>query len=186
MTDRPSLFYFYKFVEGNYRDMKRILGILALMMCLTGCIKEDVGADLKVGDALPDFSVRMNNGEVVSDESLIGNVSCIVFFHTTCPDCQQTLPVVQEIYDEYLSKGISFALISRAESAEEIDVFWREKGFNMPYSAQTDRDVYSRFAGSRIPRVYICDKDGIIRYIFTDDPIPTYDDLMSSLESLIR
>jgi hypothetical protein len=96
------------------------------------------------------------------------------------------LPVVQEIYDEYLSKGVSFALISRAESAEEIDIFWREKGFNMPYSAQTDRDVYSRFAGSRIPRVYICDKDGIIRYIFTDDPIPTYDDLMSSLESLIR
>ena len=56
----------------------------------------------------------------------------------------------------------------------------------MPYSAQESRYVYNKFASTRIPRVYICDKDGIIRYIFTDDPIPVYDDLMSSLESLIR
>jgi peroxiredoxin len=167
--------------------MKKILEFILTVICLTGCINEKIeGVDLITGDAVPEFSVVMNDGTVVSDVSMKGKISCIVFFHTTCPDCQQTLPVVQEIYDEYLSKGISFALISRAESAEEIDIFWREKRFNMPYSAQTDRDVYSRFAGSRIPRVYICDKDGIIRYIFTDDPIPTYDDLMSSLESLIR
>ena len=172
-----------------YFVMKRMLYIVSVLLaalCLQGCIMENVGADLKVGDHLPDFSIKMNNGVVVSDESLKGKVSCVVFFHTTCPDCQATLPVIQSIYDEYMPKGVAFALISREQSAEDIDVFWNEKGLDMPYSDQENRHVYNKFASTRIPRVYICDKDGIIRYIFTDDPIPVYDDLMSSLESLIH
>ena len=170
--------------------MKRIayiLGVVTAALCLSGCIKDKiVGADLKVGDRVPDFSVVMNDGAVVSDESLFGKVACIVFFHTSCPDCQQTLPVVQAIYDEYGPEGVGFALISREQPEVDIIPFWEEKSLNMPYSGQMGRAVYNKFASSRIPRVYICDKDGIIRYVFTDDPIPTYDDLMSSLESLIR
>ena len=181
-TQSPHFLYIY-FVM---KRMVYIVSVLLAALYLQGCIKENVGADLKVGDHLPDFSIKMNNGVVVSDGSLKGKVSCVVFFHTTCPDCQATLPVVQSVYDEYLSEGVVFALISREQSADEIDVFWKEKCLNMPYSAQENRHVYNKFASTRIPRVYICDKDGIIRYIFTDDPIPAYDDLISSLESLIR
>ena len=171
----------------KYISMKRILGVLVVVLSLAGCINEKIeGADLKVGDMIPGFSVVMNDGTAVSDQSLIGNVSFIMFFHTTCPDCQQTLPIVQEIYNKYTQKGVRFALISRDEGSEEIDSYWTEQSYNMPYSAQKDRKVYNKFASSRIPRLYICDKDGIIRYIFTDDPIPIYDDLMSSLELLIR
>ena len=53
----------------------------------------------------------------------------------------------------------------------------------MPYSAQEDRSVYEKFAKTRIPRIYIS-KDGIIRHIFTDDPVPSYDDLKSPLDEL--
>ena len=167
--------------------MKRILGVFVAFLSLAGCINEKIeGADLKIGDMIPEFSVVMNDGTAVSDQSLIGSVSFIMFFHTTCPDCQQTLPVVQDIYDLYAQKGVKFALISRDEGAKGIESYWAERSYNMPYSAQNSRNVYKKFARERIPRVYICDKDGIIRYIFTDDPIPTYDDLMYSLESLIR
>ena len=167
--------------------MKRILGVFVAFLSLLGCINEKIdGTDLKVGDMIPGFNVVMNDGTAVSDQSLMGSVSFIMFFHTSCPDCQQTLPLVRDIYDTYAQKGVRFALISRNEGSEEIESYWAEHSFNMPYSAQKDRKIYNKFASSRIPRVYICDKDGIIRYIFTDDPIPTYDDLMSSLESLIR
>ena len=172
---------------SNHDGMKYFVIILTFIYSFIGCIKENPQAsDLKVGDMIPEFSVMMNDGTAVSDQSLIGNVSFIMFFHTTCPDCQQTLPVIQEIYDIYAQKGVRFALVSRDECSEEIESYWTEHSFNMPYSAQKDRKVYNKFASSRIPRVYICDKDGIIRYIFTDDPIPTYDDLMYSIESLIR
>ena len=90
------------------------------------------------------------------------------------------------MYDEYASKSIQIVLISREETAETIEAFWKKKGLKMPYSAQNNRIVYETFAQDRIPRVYICEKGGIIRYIFTDDPNPSYDDLKSALENVIR
>ena len=160
---------------------------MAVLALLAGCIKERyAGADLKVGESLPDFRVEMNDGRTLTDESMGETVSVIMFFHTSCPDCRQVLPQMQKIYDEYASKSVQIALISREESAESIDIFWKEKSLQMPYSAQRSRMVYELFAKTGIPRVYICGKGGIIRHIFTDDPNPSYDDMKSALESVIR
>ena len=161
--------------------------MITVLAALTGCIKEkQTGADLKVGDSLPDFEVVMNDGSVVTDDMLKETVSIVMFFHTSCPDCQQVLPQMQTIYDEYTPKDVRITLISREESILSIFTFWKEKGLKMPYSAQPTRKIYEKFASERIPRVYICEKGGIIRYIFTDNPNPSYDDIKVSLDSLIR
>ena len=171
----------------KYMVMKRILGVFVAFLSLTGCINEKIeGADLKVGDMIPEFEVAMDNGTVVTDDVLKESVSVIMFFHTSCPDCQQALPRMQQIYDEYTLKGVSFAFISREDSAEDIEAYFRAKGLKLPYSAQNDRRVYELFAQTRIPRIYISEKGGIIRYIFTDDPVPSYDLLKSSIEEIIH
>lgn len=156
------------------------------MILLSSCIKEkQTGTDLAVGDRIPDFAVTMDNGTSVTGAGLREGVSCIVFFTTACPDCRETLPHVQRIYDEYSGKGVLFALISREEGPETIAEYWAEQGFTMPYSAQTDRRIYELFAWSRVPRVYIC-HDGIIKFIFTDQPEnPSYDNLKSNLDAII-
>lgn len=142
--------------------------------------------EIMVGDKLPSFLVTMSDGKQVTDESLQGNVSLIMFFHTSCPDCQQVLPHIQRLYDEYWIKGAKFAVISRECSGDAIQGYWSDQGYNMPYSAQEDRTIYNLFASTRIPRIYIADKDGIVRYIFTDSPQnPTYNELKESLVSLL-
>ena len=139
---------------------------------------------MAIGDALPDFQIEMNDGSVVSSEKLSKGVSLIMFFHTTCPDCQNTLPVIQTVYDEY-KDSVSFALISRAEEFQSIEEYWTQKGFTMLYSAQSTREIYELFAQTRVPRVYI-NKDGIIKAVFTDIPeTPSYDDIKSVLEGLL-
>jgi peroxiredoxin len=167
--------------------MKRILFVLIMLAVLTGCIKEkQTGADLEVGDRLPDFEVVMDDGTVVTDEILSESVSVVMFFHTSCPDCRQVLPQMQKIYDEYASAGVRIVLISREDSKESVESFWQENGLKMPYSAQNDRKVYEKFAATRIPRVYVNEKGGIIRYVFTDDPNPSYDEISIALENVIR
>ena len=167
--------------------MKRLLAIFCIMGVFTACIHESNLTDnVRVGDQLPSFEVVLNDGSVVTEASLKGNVSIVMFFHTSCPDCQQALPRVQAIYDEYASKGVKFALISRECSKNEIELYWVNNGLNLPYSAQNDRKIYNKFASSRIPRIYISDENGTVRYIFTDDPVASYDDLKSAIESLIR
>ena len=179
--------------------MKGLAKILIMLFSLAAvsCIYDSPQTEfeIKVGDRIPDFSVTMNDGTTVTGESLRKGVSIIMFFHTTCPDCRRTLPNVQRIYDEFLSKGVSFALISRSQVAQDgrdthgeflegVESYWKQQGYTMPYSAQSDRRVYNLFATSRVPRVYIC-KDGIIKNFYTDDPTPTYEELLADVESLL-
>ena len=156
--------------------------LFVFMLSVSSCIKEQqTGEDLAVGDRIPDFTVTMNDGVKVTGKQLREGVSCIVFFTTLCPDCQQTLPHVQRIYDEYQPQGVKFALISREEGFGTISEYWSKQGYTMPYSAQTDRRVYELFAHTRVPRIYIC-SEGVIKAVFTDQPEnPTYETIRDAI-----
>lgn len=163
----------------------RLAYLLAAALVFFSCIKErQTGADIGVGDVVPDFEVTMNDGSVVSGQDLRQSPSCIVFFHTSCPDCQQVLPVIQELYDKYAHDGVAFALISREDGEAEVAGYWKETELSMPYSAQTSREIYSLFARTGVPRVYICEKGGVIKAIYTDDPVPGFEELDSQINSL--
>lgn len=167
-------------------SLKGLFSALCAAFLLCSCINDDPekAADLKVGDSIPDFTVQMNDGTTVTARQLRNGLSLIMFFHTSCPDCAATLPEVEKVYKEYGQQGVRFALISREEAGETVARFWNDKGLSMNYSAQTTREIYNLFAGSRIPRVYIC-SDGVIKAIFTDNPNPTYEDMSSVLSELI-
>lgn len=168
--------------------MNRILSCILMCVSLISCIKEkQTGANLSVGDRIPSFEIRMNDGTTVTGSQLSGGVCCIVFFSTECPDCRQTMPVVQRLYDEYSGRNVRFAIISREDDYESVSAYWRSQGFTMPYSAQSDRRIYELFARTRVPRIYIC-RQGIIKSIFTDQPSnPTYETLSDALnEEIIK
>lgn len=159
--------------------------LLAASLVFCSCIKErQTGADIGVGDVIPDFEVTMSDGSVVTGHELRQGPSCVVFFHTSCPDCQKVLPVVQELYDKYAHEGLAFALISREDGEAEISAYWAQGGFSMPYSAQEGREIYSLFARTGVPRIYICEKGGLIKAIYSDDPVPGFEELDSQVNSV--
>ena len=51
-----------------------------VLIALTSCIGEKNPVVLEVGDQVPEFSVETSTGEVVTNRSLLGAVSCILFF----------------------------------------------------------------------------------------------------------
>jgi len=109
----------------------------------------------------------------------------VMFFHTSCPDCQQALPRVQRLYDKYASEDIAFVLISREEEAASVAPFWEANGLALSYSPQPDRRVYELFAYRRVPRIYFSNRQGVVKHIFTDDPVPTFDELEEALQRVL-
>ena len=160
-----------------------ILGCMALL--LAGCgIDTPEGQDpVKVKDPVPAFSVTLQDGSVYNSTDKASWPAVIVFFHTSCADCQKTLPVIQRVYDLYRPK-INFVCIARAEEADAIQAFWLQNHLTLPWSAQKDRSVYSLFAASRIPRVYIVGWTGKVRAIYADNPCPSFEELCTQLDSL--
>ena len=86
----------------------------------------------------------------------------------------------QIIYTDY-GRRIRMVCISREESSAEIVRYWDENHLTLPYSAQENRTVYYQFAKSGIPRVYVIDKELVIRSVFTDNPLASYEDLAEAI-----
>ena len=115
-----------------------------------------------------------------------GDVGVIVFFHTDCPDCQKELPVIQKVYDTYKENpDVLLSCISRSESGSEVQAYWEKHSFSLPFSAQNDDAVFSLFASHTIPRILITDKEGIIRVVYTDDPLATYQELAKDIDAVL-
>lgn len=145
-----------------------IVTCVALFSCKESREEPDEdGSIVKVGQMLPSFEIETNSGEHVSNLTLQGSASVIVFFATTCSDCQRELPKVQTIYEEMKDK-VQFVCISRAQSDFDVAAYWKEHSFTLPYSAQSDKTIYNLFAEHTIPRIYVSDASGKVRYMFIE------------------
>ena len=168
---------------------KRILSTIAIfigfVLMVTSCVKDEEGTIIGVGDEVPFFSVTLSDGSSVSSESILGSPSVIVFFNTSCPDCRQELIAIQKVYDIYKS-FVDFVVISRNEGDSSIQKYFASHDLTMPYSAQKDRSVYTLFAKSLIPRVYVSDNGGVVKFVHDDSPIASSDELKAELSSIMR
>ena len=158
--------------------MKALLTLLLPLFLFVGCVidsdeEPSESEDLvKVGDRLPSFSIEVTDGDstyVFSSDRLTGP-TVIVFFNTTCKDCQRELPELNDYYLRYRDEpGFQMIAIAREESAPEIAAYWQANALSIPYSPQSDRRIFSLFASSTIPRVYICLPSGIVEWIGIED-----------------
>ena len=140
---------------------------IALIVCISGCIgeKDEPEWHLQPGDVLPPFEVTTIEGVKVGSADSYKAELIIVFFNTTCPDCQRELPILQRQYEENLSfpesERSQYICISREEGTADVEQYWSENHFTLPVSAQNDRNIYSKFASIGIPRIFYA-KDGVI------------------------
>ena len=160
---------------------------LFVLAVLSSCISDDSdkdsqGANLVVGDSLPTFQVTMNDGSTIRTSDLLGGVSVVVLFSVDCGDCRVELPEVQRLWN--LQLGVPIVLIARENTEEVIRSFWQQAQLTMSYSPQSDRKVYSLFASSRIPRIYISDAQGVIRFSHADDAMPTAEQLADEIKAI--
>ncbi len=135
-----------------------IMSSIVLCSCVNNAPEQ--GSRYDVGDYIPAFQVTTSTGEVVSDKTLLGGKAMIMFFHTSCSDCQNALPIVQKFYlkhDDY-----KVICISRGQHAQSVAEYWNQHELTLPYSAQEDKAVYNIFAVSVIPQIYIIDEKGVI------------------------
>ncbi len=169
----------------------KLFALFLSIAMLSSCINDDKedweGANIQVGDKLPEFSVKMNDGRTITHETVIGKVSVILLFTTTCPDCQKQFPIIEQLYSSFKDNPEVIMIgISRAEGESIVGKFWDEKGYKFPYSSQEDRTVYSLFASSGVPRIFISDKEGVVQKLTNDNPIATYEELADKINSLIN
>lgn len=160
--------------------------ILIALSGFQSCVNDDEPESyIRIGDSLPQFSVTLNNGETVSTSNLKGKVGVVLFFNTECPDCQKELPVVQQLWEIYKDDAqVVIAPIAREESEDDILKYWGENNLTLPFSPQNNRKIYSLFASSGIPRIYVSNPETRVTFLSDDTDLPSLEKLIQEINRL--
>ncbi len=162
----------------------RFMLSLICILSLSGCVNDEPKSywSLGPGDVLPDFRIADFNGKVYDDANFSGRKGIIIFFSTYCQDCRAAMPEIEESYRKYLEidrdKDIQILCIAREGSIEEVKTFIREFDITMPVALDKDRQVYSKFASSGVPRVYLINDKSITASYSEDIPSDIFQILM--------
>ena len=157
------------------------MAVLGLTSCVTEGEPKNTG--VSKGDHLPMFSVTLDDGRTLTTHSLRGKMVLIELFNTGCPDCRESLPLINSLYENLKDDpSVEIFAIARAEESEELNRYWSENNLTLPYSPQPDRRVYELFATTGIPRIYIADREGIIIAAFGPEDHPTLTHLTNLLK----
>ncbi|MFN7733559.1 MAG: TlpA family protein disulfide reductase [Pirellula sp.] len=117
---------------------------------------------LQIGGQVNDFHAKLASLGLPVDSP---KVTVLNFFATWCGPCLTEMPHLQEVADRFADrKEVVFVVVGREESQETLDAFASKNGYRLPFVADTETSLYSAFAKTIIPRTYVIDHTGTIRF----------------------
>ena len=163
-----------------------------LLSCTSTSSDNEKTGYVKVGDQIPSFTVYDDEGNAFSSSEFAGKRSLLLLFDVTCGQCQREFVEIQKVWntlknapDNYrlvaISRGSSG--ITRAEDIAAVNEYWSDNSLSFPKYFDENRKVYNRFAEKNVPRLYLIDKQGIVRWLSVEE-INTASELLDKIDSL--
>jgi peroxiredoxin len=111
----------------------------------------------------PDFAAQTLEGERFRLREHRGEVVVVNVWATWCPPCRVEMPGFVDLQREFEDRGVQFVGIAVDRDGAAVRPFVEEEGINFPQIANPA--VAARhFPGEVVPRTYLIDKRGRIRY----------------------
>ena len=119
----------------------------------------------------PDYSIQLTNGKQIKVSDYRGKVLCLTFILTTCPHCQKTTQLWDNIYPDLEPKG--FAVVEAAlNDNPDIPSFVAQ--FKVPFPVGTagvmsalDYIQWPKDKRPLVPFLVFIDRQGVIRAQYT-------------------
>ena len=169
--------------------MKKFFVILSLLFSLT-LSAQDAEKDtrLHVGDKMPKFTLNSEVYGKVTSRSLKGKVVLVSLFATWCPPCQLELAAVEkDLYPKYKdNEDFVLLVVGREHNDADLQEYNKKKNFTFPLYPDVDREFFSLFADSTIPRTFLFDKRGKVVLSEIGYSEEGFEELLETIESLLQ
>jgi peroxiredoxin len=139
-------------------------------------------AGLSVGQEAPGFTLQDLDGNQVTLEELKGRVVMLNFWSAACPPCRDEMPGMQKVFDDLKEKGFTILAVNVNDHPETARDFLRQNGYTFPV-VKDDGNVGALYEVAFIPKTFILDRDGVVRYVH--DGLIQEAELLSMVENLL-
>ena len=129
---------------------------------LTTCPAE---AALRIGNALPSITLPGVDGVSLRiPESVKGKVVILHFWQIGCSSCKLEMPAMDALYKQYQRKGLEVLAVNVGQKKEVVRTFAAELAVTYPLLIDVDAKSAALFGVTDVPRTYVIDRYGIVRY----------------------
>lgn len=141
-------------------------------------------ATAKVGDRLPDLTKMGLEGSLPSTE---GKVVHLDFWASWCVPCKESFPVLEELHEQYASKGYVLIGISVDEDKADMDRFLKQHKAGFPIVRDAKEKLAFTLRPPGMPTSVFVSPDGIIHSIHSKfEGASTKRTYVSVIEELLK
>ncbi len=144
---------------------------------------------LNINDIANEFTVEMINGEKINLSDLKGKVVLLNYWATWCAPCLiEFAEFPKKILEPFKDEGFILIAVSIGESKEKVEKKMdkmKKYGVNFNVGIDPKKEIWNKYATGAIPKSFVIDKNGVIKYISIGNSEGNVDKLASEIKKLI-
>lgn len=142
--------------------MKRLLGLVVILMVFTGCQQSQQAGNVKVGDPAPMFAGVDLQGRSFSLADFPGKPVIIRFWSTECKFCRADTPVFNKLFAKFHDKGLEIAYINTLSNLEQVNDFVADLAITFPVLMDKNGDIARLYQIKLVPQTVVIDRNHTI------------------------
>jgi thiol-disulfide isomerase/thioredoxin len=176
--------------EARRTTLRTSIGITPVLLVLGGLLLGATAAhsgELKPwsGGATPPLALKDPAGKAHDLAEYRGKVVLVNFWATWCAPCRAELPSMQALHVKLAGRGFEVLTVNLMESEEKIAAFRESELIDLPVLMDRDGDVARRWKVSMLPKSFVIDRQGAIRYQLLGEANWTGQAVAPAIERLI-
>jgi cytochrome c-type biogenesis protein CcmF len=164
-----------------------VLGLLLLVgagwaMWGTGNCAAATGRPLP-GQPAPDFTLDLLDGSTLALSELRGQVAVVNFWATWCPPCEDEMPDLQAVWEEYQADGVVFVGIAYEDEEVAVREMISRFGITYPQGLDVGALISTAYGITGVPETFLVDSQGRVAGLHVG-PVSA-EELRGELDSLL-
>lgn len=122
-------------------------------------------AEVKPGQAAPDFDGVTLAKQSLKLSSLRGKVVLLDFWASWCEPCKKELPLLSKIAPKLRAEGIEVVAVNIDDDKSNAAAFVHDKGIQLTVVDDSKKNIVGKWEPAKMPSSFVIDKSGVVRAV---------------------